>query len=173
MQSCLFGYPLPDNNRGWHSEWFYIENHGSSLPSRSGRQPDSKLPSWEEGPTVEEQAEVDTLLEEIANLKERGLTADAVVIDFMYRCIQPLKDRIYPAYLYVGASDPTRETARSMTEDDVKARVELMLRGEAHNEGTPKPYSAWNPTPTVSNLTMISLSILARNHILIHEITAE
>ena len=29
--------PLPDNNRGWHFEWSYIENHGNSLPSRSGR----------------------------------------------------------------------------------------------------------------------------------------
>ena len=96
-----------------------------------------------------------------------------MVIDFVYRCIQPLKDRIYLACLYVGASDPTRETAGSMTEDNVKARVELILRGEAHNEGTPKPYSAWNPTPTVSNLTVISLSILVHNHILIHEITAE
>ena len=113
--------PLPDNNRGWHSEWFYIENHGNSLPSRSGRQLDSKLASWEEGPTIEEQIEANALLEEIASLKENGLTAHAVVIDFVYRCIQPLKDRIYPAYLYVGASDPTRETTQVMIEESVKA----------------------------------------------------
>ena len=104
------------------------------------------------------------LLEEIARLKENGLTAHAVVIDFVYCCFQPLKDMIYPAYLYVEASDPTRETTRAMTEEDVKARVELILRGEAHNEGTRKPYSAWNPTPSVSDLSLISLFSLTCNH---------
>jgi len=98
-KSVYLDIPLPDNNRGWHSEWFYIENHGNSLPIRSGRQLDNKLTSWEEGPTPEEQAQVEVLLEEIANLKENGLNAHAVVIDFVYCCIQPLKDRIYPAYL--------------------------------------------------------------------------
>ena len=60
-----------------------------------------------------------------------------------------------------------------MTEDDVNARVELILRGEAHNEGTPKLYSAWNPTPNVSVLTMISVSNLACNHLLTYRIIAE
>ena len=103
------------------------------------------------------------LLEEISNLKENGLTAHAVVIDFVYRYIQPLKDRIYPAYVYVRANDPTREMTQAMTEESVKARVELMLRGEAHNEGTPRPYSAWHPAPNVSDLTLIFVTKLSCN----------
>ena len=153
--------------------WFYIENHGNSLPARSGRQPDNKLASWEEGPTPEEQAEVEVLLEEIANIKQKGLNAHAVVIDFVYRCIQPLKDRIYPAYLYVGASDPTRETTWVMTEESVKARVELMLRGKAHNEGTPRPYSAWHPTPSVSAVTLIPVTSITCNQFLTCRTDAE
>jgi hypothetical protein len=35
-------------------------------------------------------------------LKDRGLTAKAVVVDFVFKNIQPLKDRVYPTYLYTG-----------------------------------------------------------------------
>jgi hypothetical protein len=40
------------------------------------------------------------LLAEVGLLKERGLTAEAVVADFVFKNIQPLKDRAHPAYLY-------------------------------------------------------------------------
>ncbi|WP_284123605.1 hypothetical protein, partial [Klebsiella pneumoniae] len=76
-------------------------------------------------------------LSNIDVLKSNGLTAHAVVIDFVYRNIQPMKDRVYPAFLYVGMNDPTREVTEEMTEDDVKFRVEMILKGEAHNEGSP------------------------------------
>ncbi|KAJ1255531.1 hypothetical protein BS78_K192200 [Paspalum vaginatum] len=101
--------PLKDSNRGWPSEWFYMTNHANSLPARSGRQPNSKLGSWEEAPTTEEMAEVEILLNDISDLKDNGLTAHAIIIDFIFQNIQPTKDRVYPAYLYVGANDPTRE----------------------------------------------------------------
>lgn len=45
------------------------------------------------------------LLTEIAGLKDRGLTIEAVVIDFVLKNIQPLKDRVHPAYLYTGVRD--------------------------------------------------------------------
>lgn len=45
----------------------------------------------------------------IANLKENGLTTQDLVIDFVYRNIQPLKDRVFPTFLYNVVKDPTRE----------------------------------------------------------------
>ncbi|WVZ64174.1 hypothetical protein U9M48_013736 [Paspalum notatum var. saurae] len=81
-----------------------------------------------------------------------GLTAAAVVIDFVFRSLQPLKDRVYPAYLYVGAGDPNGETSQILTEQEVIDQVGDMLKTEIHNEGTPQPYSAWHPTPS-SNIT--------------------
>jgi hypothetical protein len=30
--------PLKDSIKGWRLEWFIVENHGKSLPPRSGRQ---------------------------------------------------------------------------------------------------------------------------------------
>jgi hypothetical protein len=92
--------PLKDNIKGWRLGWFIVENHGNSLPPWLGRQPDVRTPSWTESPTDLEVAKVGALLAEVGLLKERGLTAKVVVADFIFKNIQPLKDRAYPAYLY-------------------------------------------------------------------------
>jgi hypothetical protein len=86
-------------------EWFTMENHNKSLPARSVRQPDVRVLSWIEAPTDSEVAEARILLAEITSLKDRGLTVEVVVIDFVFKNIQPLKDRVYPAYLYNGVND--------------------------------------------------------------------
>jgi hypothetical protein len=96
--------PLKDSIKEWRLEWFIVENHGNSLP-RSGRQPDVRTLSWTESPTDLEVAEAGALLAEVGLLKEKGLTAEAVVADFVFKNIQPLKDRAYLAYLYRGLAD--------------------------------------------------------------------
>jgi hypothetical protein len=63
--------PLKDSIKGWLLEWFIVENHGNSLPPRSGRQPDVRTPSWTESPTDQEVAEAGVLLAEVGLLKER------------------------------------------------------------------------------------------------------
>jgi hypothetical protein len=90
--------PLKDSIKGWHLEWFIVENHRNSLPPQSGRHPDVRTSSWTESPTDLEVAEAGALLAEVGLLKEKGLTAEAVVADFVFKNIQPLKDRAYPAY---------------------------------------------------------------------------
>jgi hypothetical protein len=110
-----FGYldiPLKDNIKGWHLEWFIVENHDKSLPPRSGRQPNVRAPSWTESPTDLEIAEARVLLAEVGLLKEKGLTAEVVVADFVFKNTQPLMDRAYSAYLYRGITDSTRVTNR-------------------------------------------------------------
>jgi hypothetical protein len=136
--------PLKDSIKGWRLEWFIVENHGNSLPPRSGRQPDVRTPSWTESPTDQDVAEAGALLAEIGLLKERGLTAEAVVADFVFKNIQPLKDRAYPAYLYRGLADSTRVTNRRISVVDLVSRLEMILRGKVSNVGAPVAYSAWN-----------------------------
>jgi hypothetical protein len=111
--------PLKDNIKGWRLEWFIVENHGNSLPPRSG-----------------------ALLAEVGLLKERGLTAEAVVADFVFKNIQPLKDRAYLAYLYRGLADSTRVTNRRIPVVDLVSRPEMILRGKVSNSGAPVAYSA-------------------------------
>jgi hypothetical protein len=43
--------------------------------------------------------EAKVLLDEIRLLKEKGLTTEDVVADFVFKNIQPLKNRVYLAYL--------------------------------------------------------------------------
>jgi hypothetical protein len=140
--------PLKDSIKGWRLEWFIVENHGNSLPPRSGRQPDVRTLSWTESPTDQEVAEAGALLAEVGLLKERGLTAEAVVADFVFKNIQPLKDRAYPAYLYRGLADSTRVTSRRIPSVDLVNRLEMILRGKVSNVGAPVAYSAWNLPPS-------------------------
>jgi hypothetical protein len=87
------------------------------------------------------------LLAEICLLKDRGLTAEAVVVDFVFKNIQPLKDRAYPAYLYSGVNDSTRVTNRKIPTEDLMSRMDMILRGRVSNAGAPMAYSAWNLPP--------------------------
>jgi hypothetical protein len=142
--------PLKDSIKGWRLEWFIVENHGKSLPPRSGRQPNVRAPSWIESPIDMEITEARVLLAEIGLLKERGLTAEVVVADFVFKNIQPLKDRAYPAYLYSGVTDSTRVTNKRIPVVDLVSRLEMILRGKVSNIGAPIAYSAWNLPPSKS-----------------------
>jgi hypothetical protein len=148
--------PLKDSIKGWCLEWFIVENRGKSLPHRSGRQPDVRAPSWTESPTDLEIAEARVLLAEVGLLKDKDLTVEVVVTDFVFKNIQPLKDRAYPAYLYRGITDSTRVTNRSIPAVDLVSRLEMILRGKVSNIGAPVAYSAWNPPPPKTFISFVS-----------------
>jgi hypothetical protein len=148
--------PLKDSIKGWCLEWFIVENHGKSLPPRSGRQSDVRAPSWTESPIDLEIAKARVLLAEVGLLKEKGLTAEAIVIDFVFTNIQPLKDRAYPAYLYRGITDSTRVTNRRIPAVDLVSRLEMILRGNVSNIGAPVAYSAWNLPPSKTFISFVS-----------------
>jgi hypothetical protein len=148
--------PLKDSIKGWRLEWFIVENHGKSLPPRSGRQPDVHAPSWIESPTDLEITEAKVMLAEICLLKERGLTAEAVVADFVFKNIQPLKNRAYLTYLYSGVTDSTWVTNKRIPAVDLVSRLEMILRGKVSNNGAPVAYSAWNLPPSKSFFDFVS-----------------
>jgi hypothetical protein len=126
----------------------YCGNPRQVPPPRSGRQPDVRTPSWIESHTALERTKAKVLLAEICLLKERGLTAEVVVADFVFKNIHPLKDRAYPAYLYNGVTDSTRVTNRRIPDEDLVSRLDIILGGKLSNVGAPVAYSAWNlPTP--------------------------
>jgi hypothetical protein len=89
-----------------------------------------------------EVAEARVLLAEICLLKDRGLTAEAVFVDFVFKNIQPLKDRVYPAYLYSGINDSARVTNRRIPTTDLMSQLDMILRGRVSNVGAPVAYSA-------------------------------
>jgi hypothetical protein len=75
-------------------------------------------------------------------LKDRGLAAEVVVVVFVFKNIQPLKDRAYPAYLYSGINDSTRVTNKRIPNEDLMSRLDMILRGRVSNAGAPVAYSA-------------------------------
>jgi hypothetical protein len=100
--------------------------------------------------------EAKVLLVEICLLKERGLTVEAVVADFVFKNIRPLKDRAYPTYLYSGVADSTRVTNKRIPAMDLVSRLEMILRGKVSNIGAPVAYSAWNLPPSKSFFDFVS-----------------
>jgi hypothetical protein len=103
-----------------------------------------------------EVTEARVLLAEICLLKERGLTAEAVVADFVFKNIQPLKDKAYPAYLYSGITDSTQVTNKKIPTEDLVRRLDMILRGKISNVGAPVAYSAWNLPPHRSFFNFMS-----------------
>jgi hypothetical protein len=101
-------------------------------------------------------AEAGALLAEVGLLKERGLTTEAVVANFIFKNIQPLKDRAYPAYLYRGLADSTRVTNRRIPAVGLVSRLEMILRGKVSNIGAPIAYSAWNLPPFKAFTSFVS-----------------
>jgi hypothetical protein len=126
------------------------------LSPRSGRQLDVRTLSWTESPTDLEVAEAGALLAEVGLLKEKGLTVEAMVADFVSKNIQPLKDRAHPAYLYRGLADSTRVTNRRIPAVDLVSRLEMILRGKVSNIGAPVAYSAWNLPPSKAFISFVS-----------------
>jgi hypothetical protein len=110
--------PLKDSIKGWRFEWFTMENHNKSLHARSGRQHDVRMSSRIEAPTDLEVAEARILLAEIASMKDRGFTTEAIVIDFDFKNTQPLKDMVYPTYLYTRVNDSS-DYKQAMSEKNV------------------------------------------------------
>jgi hypothetical protein len=96
------------------------------------------------------------LVAEVGLLKERGLTTEAVVADFVFKNIQPLKDRAYPGYLYRGLADSTRVTNRRIPAVDLVSRLEMILRDKVSNIGAPVAYSAWNLPPSQAFASFVS-----------------
>jgi hypothetical protein len=91
--------------------------------------------------------EAKVLLAEVCLLKDRGLTIEVVVADFIFKNIQPLKDRAYPAYLYSGINESTRVTNKRIPTEDLVSRLDMILRGRLSNVGALVAYFAWNLPP--------------------------
>jgi hypothetical protein len=149
-------HPTQGQHQGMAPGMVHRGESGEFPPPWSGRQPDVRTPSRTESPTYQEVAEAGALLAEVELLKERGLTAEVVVTNFVFKNIQPLKDRAYPAYLYRGLVDSTRVTNIRIPAVDLVSRLEMILRGKVSNIGAPVAYSAWNLPPSQAFTSFVS-----------------
>jgi hypothetical protein len=54
-------------------------------------------------------------MDELERLKTKGLTGGVVAISFSWLLLQPIQDRVHPAYEYWGQSDPSQVMQRKVS----------------------------------------------------------
>jgi hypothetical protein len=139
---------LPDNTAGWRSEWFYIADQIPGLPRRTSHKP-VKISEWDLGLSTRELEDLKGVLELVSEMKGRGGTGAAVARSFCHRMIQPIKDRVHPAYEYFGQSDPTREVNRKASKEEMATRVSQMYSGKVKVKKCPEAHSLKRPADLV------------------------
>jgi hypothetical protein len=82
-------------------------------------------------------------------MKRQGVTGAAVVRSFCQRMIQPINDRVHPAYEYYGQSDPTHEVNRKVSKEDMAARVSQMYSGKVKVKKCPRAHSLKRSTDPI------------------------
>jgi hypothetical protein len=82
-----------------------------------------KISEWDLGLSTRKLEDPKGVLELVNDMKSRGVTGAAVARSFCRRMIQPIKDRVHPAYEYCGQSDTTREMNHKVSREEMAARV--------------------------------------------------
>jgi hypothetical protein len=139
---------LPDNTAGWWSEWFYIADQIPGLPRWTGHRP-VKISEWDLGLPICNLEDLKEVLELVSDMKKQGVAGAAVARSFCRQMIQPIKDRVHPAYEYCGQSYPTREVNRKVSKEEMAARVSQMYSGKVKVKKCPKAHSLKRPTDPV------------------------
>jgi hypothetical protein len=139
---------LPDNTTGWRSEWFYIADQIPGLPRRTGHKP-VKINEWDLGLSSRDLKELESVLGLVSELKKRGVTGAVVARSFCRRMIQPIKDRVHPAYEYLGQTDPTRKVNCKVSKEEMAARVSQMYARRVKVKKCPKAYSLKRPADPI------------------------
>jgi hypothetical protein len=89
-----------------------------------------KIREWDLGLPTRDLKDRKGVLELVSDMKKRGVMGAAVARSFCHRMIQPIKDRVHPAYEYYGQSDPTREVNLKVSKEEMAARVSQMYSGK-------------------------------------------
>jgi hypothetical protein len=89
-----------------------------------------KISKWDLGLSTRKLKDLKGVLELVSDMKNQGVTGAVVARSFCRRMIQPIKDRVHPAYEYCGQSDPTREVNRKVSKEEMAARVSQIYSGK-------------------------------------------
>jgi hypothetical protein len=120
---------MPDNTARWRSEWIYIADQIPGLPRRTGHKL-VKINDWDLDLLSRDLKELESVLGLIGELKKQGVTGAVVARSFCWWMIQPIKDRVHPAYEYMGQSDPTHEVNHGVSKEEMAARVSRCMMGK-------------------------------------------
>ena len=94
----------------------YVENQWETLPAITPGPPIQRL-EWNKKPVDDSQ--IPELLDRIAKLRQKHITRENVVFDWMKRRIQPLQAREMLGFEYQGTSDPSRYSEEEISYEEV------------------------------------------------------
>jgi DNA polymerase III delta prime subunit len=102
---------------------------------------------WNKKPV--DNSQIPELLSRIAELKQKNLTGEAVVFDWMKRRIQPLQAWEMLSFQYQGTTNSSRFSEEEISSEEVFSRIQRMLRNVKKVPIVPDAFSAANPPKQV------------------------
>jgi hypothetical protein len=108
-----------------------------------------KISEWDLGLPSYDLEDLKGVLELVSDMKKWGVTGAVVARSFCCRMIQPIKDRVHPAYEYCEQSDPTHEVNHKVSKEEMAARVPQMYSGKVKVKKCPKAHSLKRSTDPV------------------------
>jgi hypothetical protein len=120
---------LISSNSGWHDGWFYLRNDDDRLPRFSSRVLMSCEENWMYGIVEEDKPKLQSLLDALRRLRQRGLSTGMVAAVFHRRRVLPLmRRRLRIDEMMSEASlEGSRMSHESLPLDEVTRRARWMV----------------------------------------------
>nr|CAE03811.2 OSJNBa0027H09.11 [Oryza sativa Japonica Group]CAE76082.1 B1340F09.20 [Oryza sativa Japonica Group] len=150
LSQKYFFMPFKTSNKGWHANWFYVQNPEPALPEYSCLPPVYQ-DTWNSLPMGDEAAQALELMESMLKLKEQGLQGEQITRHFIKCRLAPIKERSCTAFEFDGKHDPNREDPDSLDFKIMKERMYKIFSNAiviSYSHLLPVvPYNAFNPPP--------------------------
>nr|AAX95954.1 retrotransposon protein, putative, unclassified [Oryza sativa Japonica Group]ABA93097.1 retrotransposon protein, putative, unclassified [Oryza sativa Japonica Group] len=148
LSQKYFSMPCKTSNKGWHANWFYVQNLEPALPEYSCLPPVYQ-DTWNSLPMGEEAAQELALMDRMLKLKEQGLQGEQITRHFIKSRLAPIKERSRTAFEFDGKHDPNREDPESLEFKVMKERMYKIFSNAivvSYSHLLPVvPYNAFNP----------------------------
>jgi hypothetical protein len=116
MKAAYLNVPLSSSTRDWYKKWFYVQQEQEPLVVCDVAQIPEQQESWSARPSSAEMVQVEELL---GMFDRNRIDGPTVALNFICRRVQPCKEWVCPLYEYSRLEDPTRESTRNLTRDEV------------------------------------------------------
>jgi hypothetical protein len=148
MKAEYLNVPLSSSMRDLYKKWFYVQQEQEPFIACDVAQIPEQQESWSARPTSAEMVQVKELL---GMFDRSQLDRPTVALNFICRQVQPCKEWVHPLYEYSGSGDPTRESVRSLSCEEVNWWLAQLfdLTGHCQLSSTMKAYKLITPPPQV------------------------
>jgi hypothetical protein len=116
MKAEYLNVPLSSSMRDWYKKWFYVQQEQEPFVACDMAQIPEQQQRWSVRLTSAKMVQVEVLL---GMIDRRQLNGPTIALNFISRRVQSCKERVHPLYEYSGSGDPTRESARNLSWEEV------------------------------------------------------